>query len=158
MSLLDGFLPFIENDEAHLIELDAVFLGVQETVLDDIKVFQLFNSEKPAFLRRLRLELSCMMVVEEVVERGNCFFNFFLILVLEVGLGLERADSICFALRVDVSEGHLVLVLVCLNGGLEIAGASGVDELEILGQSHAQIFFDFVDYLIPLALSFCRLV
>lgn len=76
-----------------------------------------------------------MMVVQEVVKSSHSLLKVvFLMLVFEfeMGLGLERPYSICFAICVYSSKGHLVVVLFCLVCGLEITGASGVDKLEIL--------------------------
>ena len=81
-------------------------------------------------------------------------FVFVLILVFEVGLRFKSTDAIFLALHIYVSKSHLVVVLVCLVGGLEVTGASGVDELKILRQSHAQVFFDFPLNIISLVPSF----
>ena len=80
------------------------------------------------------------MVVEEVAEFGVGFLHG---RVLELCLSFEVTITLTPSCRINVSQSHLVVVLVVLNlCPIKVTITSLIDDLKVLSQAQAQILLD----------------
>ena len=81
--------------------------------LDDIQILKLTNLKQSTLLGFLNLELFPVVIVDQIAELCLFFLDcFILILELEESLGFELVDTNSFAVRIDVTERHLVVELI----------------------------------------------
>ena len=81
--------------------------------LDDIQILKLTNLKQSTLLGFLNLELFPVVIVDQIAELCLFFLDcFILILELEESLGFELVDTDSSAVRIDVTERHLVVELI----------------------------------------------
>ena len=103
--------------------------------MDDIQIFYRLDIKKARLARILGLELLGVVIVEQVAE-----FGLFFDLLLEHGLGDEGAAPLAPCSGIDITQSHLVVVLVVLDlFPIEVTAAPFIDNLEVLTQPQAQV-------------------